>query len=491
MPNEKAAGCGTRFVPPTIPTLDRGPAMEWTAAPKTSAEDSGSASTYSVDPDSDFGHIVDKGLGLAKAVVSGVFSIMGLSCNTEFKPTPDDSWDEDDVAELDSPADEVEFPDTLDDSEDVDALDAEEESTTIVCEKIGTDVRVTNANETSQLPSLAWTGSEFGVSYEDFKEGDWEIYLGRLSPAGGIIASGVRLTNASGSSRISALLWNGSAFGVSWFDGRIGTDEIMFRHASSSGELIGSENQISTDGGSYSPSAAWTGSEYGVSWVDDRDGNWEIYFARLTEEGALLGTNIRVTNDPADSQRSSLAWTGSEFGVSWNDNRDGNSEIYFRRISDIGDLVEDSVRVSNEDGDSFYPSLAWTGSEYGIAWHDFRDGNWEIYFTRLSATGALMASDIRITNDPAYSGSASLVWNGAEYALCWNDSIFDSDLEIFFRRMDGDGSLIDDAIRITGAFGNSENPSLVWTGSEYGISWNDDRDGNAEIYFARVGCHPE
>lgn len=235
----------------------------------------------------------------------------------------------------------------------------------------------------------------------------------------------------------------------------------------------------------------WTGSEYGISWHDYRTGDWEIFFARISEAGALLGSNIRITNDPSESATPSLAWTGSEYGLAWHDYRHGDAEILFRRISDIGDLVGDQVRVSNEDGDSFYPSLAWTGSEYGIAWHDFRDSNWEIYFARLSATGALMASDIRITDDPAYSGSASLVWNGAEYALSWNDSKFDDDLEIFFRRIDGDGSLIDDELRITGAFGDSEHPSLVWTGSEYGISWDDDRDGNAEIYFARVGCHPE
>ena len=41
-------------------------------------------------------------------------------------------------------------------------------------------------------------------------------------------------------------------------------------------------------------------------------------------------------------------------------------------------------------------------------------------------------------------------------------------------------------VRITNAANWSEFPSLVWTGTEYGVSWTDNRDGNYEIYFARI-----
>jgi len=45
------------------------------------------------------------------------------------------------------------------------------------------------------------------------------------------------------------------------------------------------------------PSLSWTGSEFGVSWYDDRDGNEEIYFARVSSAGAKIGSDLRVTND--------------------------------------------------------------------------------------------------------------------------------------------------------------------------------------------------
>jgi hypothetical protein len=69
-----------------------------------------------------------------------------------------------------------------------------------------------------------------------------------------------------------------------------------------------------------------------VSWTDDRDWNDEIYFAIISPAGSKVGADLRVTNDGHDSEWPSLVWTGSEFGVSWHDDRDGNYEIYFSLI---------------------------------------------------------------------------------------------------------------------------------------------------------------
>jgi hypothetical protein len=52
----------------------------------------------------------------------------------------------------------------------------------------------------------------------------------------------------------------------------------------------------------------------------------------ITDRGILAGTDLRVSYNPSNSTDPSLAWSGSEFGLSWTDNRDGNNEIYFTLI---------------------------------------------------------------------------------------------------------------------------------------------------------------
>ncbi len=126
-------------------------------------------------------------------------------------------------------------------------------------------------------------------------------------------------------------------------------------------------------------------------------------------------------------------WTENQFGRAYRD--DVFSAIYFARIDSNGTKIGSDTRISVDDAyDSDNPSLVWTGTEFGVAWEDYRDGDfWEIFFGRIDSNGTKIGSDTRISVDDTY---------------------------------------------------NSEFPFLVWTGSEYGISWEDGRDGNAEIYFS-------
>ena len=56
------------------------------------------------------------------------------------------------------------------------------------------------------------------------------------------------------------------------------------------GVQIGSSVSITESDGfsSYEPYFVWAGSEYGVTWQDNRNGNMDIYFARLDENGNKL-----------------------------------------------------------------------------------------------------------------------------------------------------------------------------------------------------------
>ncbi len=360
---------------------------------------------------------------------------------------------------------------------------------------IGT-MRITNASGWSYYPSLVWTGDEYGVSWTDTRDDGYNnIYFRRISATGVPIGTDVPITSASSDSVESSLVWTGDEYGVSWADSRDGNYEIYFTRISEMGIPIETDMRITNaNGASYGPSLTWTGSEYGVSWQDYRDGNYEIYFKRISDTGIPIGTDVRITNANGDSVANSLVWTGSDYGVSWGDDRHANSEnynseIYFRRISAIGVPIGTDVRVTNDSNWSEMPSIVWTGSDYGVSWEDNRDGNSEIYFRRISAIGVPIGTDMRITNASGFSGAPSIVWTGSEYGVSWH-YYRDGNYEIYFKRISEAGIPIGTDIRITNASGDSGDPSLVWTGSEYGVSWGDYRDGNYEIYFARIGCLP-
>src|SRR5206468_5109528 len=132
--------------------------------------------------------------------------------------------------------------------------------------------------------------------------------------------------------------------------------------------------------------------EYGVVWQDDRDGNNEIYFARLNSSGAKIGPDVRVTNAPGSSRTPAVVWTGWEYGVVWYDDRDGNTEIYFARLDGSGVKISPDVRVTNDPASSSFPAVVWTGSEYGVAWQDTRNDD-GVYFARLDSEGVKVGGE--------------------------------------------------------------------------------------------------
>jgi hypothetical protein len=325
-------------------------------------------------------------------------------------------------------------------------------------------------------PSVVWTGAGYGMAWQKLLGGDnWEIYFARFDATGAKIGSDVRVTSAANSSLCPSLVWTGTEYGLAWHDGRDGNWEVYFARLDDQGVKIGGDVRVTNaTNSSQNPSLVWTGSEYGLAWHDGRDANWEVYFTRLDDQGVKIGGDVRLTNATNSSQNPSLAWAGTGYGVAWHDGRDANWEIYFARVDADGNKVGDDVRITDALQSSQSPSLAWNGSEYLVAWSDGRDANWEIYDARISAAGAKVGSDVRITSKANSSQGPSLSWNGSGYGIAWYDGR-DGNLEIYFNRLDGSGAKTGRDIRTTQASGVSQSPSLAWNGGGYAIGWYDDR----------------
>jgi hypothetical protein len=69
----------------------------------------------------------------------------------------------------------------------------------------------------------------------------------------------------------------------------------------------------------------------------------------------------------------------------------------------------DDVRVTFSSVDSFFPSIAIdSNNNVHITWRDDRDGNAEIYYTKLDNNGNTLVDDKRLTFNSAYSEHPSI-----------------------------------------------------------------------------------
>jgi len=370
--------------------------------------------------------------------------------------------------------------------------------------KIGTDVRVSHGEDLSTDSVMVWTGSGFGLSWQDRRDGNFGIYFAFLSADGETVVPEFRVTQAVNDAVYPSMAWTGSEFGVSWQDNRAGTYPyfipylIYFTRVSVDGDTVGPELRITFayDESDYYPSLAWSGSEFGLGWTDAPlvgGGGYSLIFTRLSAEGAGIGGYTHFAWDGSifgSPWPHSLIWAGSQYATSW-DTQVGNdvgcistSSIDFIRISEAGDRIGDQFAITSGCWNASDPSLAWTGSEFGVSWH-FRDGwDWEIDFARVSADGQALGDVVTISFAPGSRMYPSLTWADGGFGVAWEDDR-DGVSEIYFARISADGHKVAADNLITPDPASSQAPSLAWAGSEFGVSWIDGRDGNDEVYFAR------
>ncbi len=362
--------------------------------------------------------------------------------------------------------------------------------------EIGDDVPIDRAGTYPELPAVAWTGTEMGVAWYSRRGAlaPAGIAFARVSAAGTVALAGMRIVEDSGSLEAPSLAWSGSEFGLAFQDDRDGNDEIYFARVSASGTVTGAEVRVTDDPArSGDPSMVWTGSEYAVAWIDLRHTADEVFLARLEPDGTRIGTDARLTDMPSASTHPALVWTGSQLAVAWQDNidtHDANHEIYFMRVAPDGTPAGGALRVTVDPVDSIHPSLAWTGSEFGLTWFDMRDGTWELYLARISAGGEKLGGDVRLTDAPMDTSilwPAPIGWTGSRYATAWTD-LRDGNNEIYFALASADGLKLGGDVRLTDDPGGSYAPGMAWTGSLFLVAWGDGRSDEGEIYFTRVGC---
>jgi hypothetical protein len=360
--------------------------------------------------------------------------------------------------------------------------------------KIGADVRVTfNGPQGSVDPSIVWTGDGYGVAWLDNRDDPvTAIYFARLDATGSKIGDDVRVSSGEALAVAPKLVWTGSEFGVLWqdyepVDQTSGTSGLRFARLDAAGQKIGDDFRLTGDR-VIEPALVWTGTEYGVAWADANFGRYIIMFARLDASGNKIAQDIRATLTSAEPDHvPRLVWTGSEYGLAWL-HGDSFRSVRFKRLSASGQTIGGETTVSLSSGVEWSPlSMVWTGTGFGIAWETALSGHKEILFARLDATGRRLGLEVPLTDDSSASRQPSLAWTGAEYGLSWLDDR-DGNPEVYFSRIDPSGQKIGADLRVTVDAPWTYSPSLVSHGSVYGVAWSDLRDGNGEIYFARIGC---
>ena len=200
----------------------------------------------------------------------------------------------------------------------------------------------------------------------------------------------------------------------------------------------------------------------------DNDCNGKI------DDGSAYGglrTPIRVSSTVftrADSV--GLAFDGKNYGVSFS----GHEQLfssYFEGIAQDGTVVVPETPLTDINSENSAGPLLHNGSFFESAWSDPRQGgNYEIYFNRYNSSGQKLGADLRVTDAPNFSNNPVLVWNGSESLLVWDDRRFSTNQpRLFGQRVAFDGTLTGDNLPLTDAQTFAEFPSIALGQTHVGV----------------------
>jgi hypothetical protein len=386
----------------------------------------------------------------------------------------------------------------------------------------GVELRGTGVTGGADYPQICPDGSSGAiVTWQDGRSGSQDdIYAQKMDSAGTPqwTANGVELrgTGITGNAWVPQITSDGSGGAiVTWQDFRSGPWEVYAQRIDSAGTPKWTANGVELrDAGvpnaAHSPQITSDGSGGAiVTWLDYRNGSQgEVYAQRIDSTGTpqwtANGVQLRGTGVANNAYVPQITSDGSGGAiVTWQDDRDGQADIYARRVDSSGvpqwtaNGVE--LRGTGISGNGILPQITSDGMGGAVVtWEDRRTSPWSIYAQRVDSTGTPQWTangvDMRGTGVSGNAANPRITSDGMGGAVVtWQDRRSGIQLDIYAQRVDSSGAQQWTANGVelrggTAVTGDTYSPQITSDGMGGAIvCWDDFRSvAQRDIYAQRV-----
>jgi hypothetical protein len=164
-------------------------------------------------------------------------------------------------------------------------------------------------------------------------------------------------------------------------------------------------------------------------------------------------------------------------------------EIKATRVSPDGHALDvPPILIAGGIGAQGRPSVAWTGQSFLVVWED-DEPTIHLRAARVREDGKVIDPEgFSVVDGPGFEFRPAVAFDGTNAMVAWSDSR-DGDSDMFVARVRPDGLVLDqDGIRVSHDGKSEQDAAIAWNGECYLLVWDRIPAGNdSNIQAARVG----
>ncbi|MBN1448752.1 MAG: exo-alpha-sialidase [Bacteroidetes bacterium] len=319
--------------------------------------------------------------------------------------------------------------------------------------------------------SLAVQASTVYVVWSDERTGESQVYLRISTDNGESWEEDSRITPEGLECSVPAIVCEDSIVHVVYSDRRTSSRHIKYIRSVDGGAHW--TEPVSIADAFFLEVAAITavGSVIHTCWYDYSFGNLEIFYRRSTDGGVTWENSVRLTEDPGVQNGCTIAASGDDVHVAWHDRRTGFWDIHYCYSWDGGAHwgMEEPVMVTPDD--CYFPTLAVSGQTLHLAWVDTRNDPGDIYYCRSEDAGCSWGLEEHVVSSPLRSRYPFLAVSGDVLHMLWTDD--DREIRSTRNPTGNAGATASGGLVAPTGYSldqNYPNPFTAWSNLQYSLS---------------------
>ncbi len=197
-----------------------------------------------------------------------------------------------------------------------------------------------------------------------------------------------------------------------WISYRNGADALVVARYSHAGDRFVKESEWVALGGkgTYLLGLEAVATEFGAyfAFAQETDGNWDVFVVHTGPDGP--DKPVRIASGPDTQIKPAAAWHDGTLFVAWESNPESRRQIQMASLRN--GVVTAPEPVSSGSASNYGPTIAAASNgRISVAWHSYRDHNYDVYLRQRSASGEWDPRR-RLTTSPGIDRHARLVAHG-------------------------------------------------------------------------------